>query len=79
MNSELTFEDNLQFVPQNVKDAVTGTGLWDDMALQPAPTGVLVEVFTGLCGLVHVLEEPSSFKVSERQKEKRGISLILLF
>lgn len=65
--TQLTFEDNLQLVPQNVKDAVAGTGLWDDMALQPTPAGVLVEIVTRLHRLIHVLQEPGSFKTSQRK------------
>lgn len=57
---QLTFEDNLQLVPQNVEDAVTGARLRDDMSLQPAPAGVLVEIITRLHRFIHVLQEPSS-------------------
>lgn len=38
------------------------------MSLQPAPTGVLVEIVTGLHRLIHVLQEPSGFKVSQRRE-----------
>lgn len=59
---KLTFEDNLQLVPQNVKDAVTGARLRYDMSLQPTPAGVLVEIITRLHGLIHVLQEASGFE-----------------
>lgn len=72
----LTFEDNLQLVPQNVKDAVTGTRLWYDMPLQPTPAGVVVEVITRLHGRVHVLQEPSSFRASQRRGEKDRMTKI---
>lgn len=67
----LTFEDNLQLVPQNVKDTVTGARLRDDMSLQPTPAGVLVEILTRLHRFIHVLQEPGGFKVSQRQEGKR--------
>lgn len=65
---KLTFEDNFQLVPQNVKNAVTGTRLWYDMPLQPTPTGILVEIITRLHRLIHVLQEPGSFKASRKKK-----------
>lgn len=57
----LTFEHNLQLVPEDVKDAVTRAGLGDDVALQPTPAGVLVEVIAGLHRRIHVLQEPRRF------------------
>ena len=59
---KLTFEDNLQLVPQNVKDAVTGARLRYDMSLQPTPAGVLVEIITRLHRLIHVLQKASGFE-----------------
>lgn len=56
----LTFEDDLQLVPKDVKDAVARVGLRDHVAPQPAPACVLVEVVTRLHGRVHVLEDPGS-------------------
>jgi hypothetical protein len=56
-----TFEDNLQLVPKDVKDAVSGVGLWDHVVPQPASASVLVEVFTGVPRLVHVFEDSGSF------------------
>lgn len=58
----LTFEDNLQFVPQNIEDAVAGAGLWDDVPFQPPPTRVLVEIVTWLHRCVHVLQQSSRFE-----------------
>lgn len=56
----LTFEDNLQLVPQNVKDAVAGARLRDNVSLQPTPASILVEIIAGLYRIIHVLQEPSS-------------------
>lgn len=56
--SQLTFEDDLQLVPQDVKDTVPGVGLRDHVAPQPASARVLVEVVTWFLGQVHVLEDP---------------------
>lgn len=50
-----TFQDDLQLVPQDVKDAVPGAGFGDHMAVQPAPTGILVEILAGVSCWVHVL------------------------
>jgi hypothetical protein len=73
---ELTFEDNLQLVPQNVKHTVTGAGLWDDMALQPTPAGVLVEVLTRLHRGIHVLQESRGFReTSEEQIKKESMKI----
>lgn len=71
----LTFEDNLQLVPQNVKDAVAGTRLRYDMPFQPTPTGILVEIITRLHRVIDVLQEPSSCterkaRVVERDRSK---------
>ena len=56
----LTFEDDLQLIPEDVEDAVARVGLRDHVAPQPAPACVLVEVVTRLHGRVHVLEDPGS-------------------
>lgn len=56
-----TFEDDLQLIPKDVKDAVSGVGLRDHMVPQPASTSILVEVFTGVPRLVHVFEDSGSF------------------
>lgn len=69
-STRLTFEDNLQPVPQNVKDAVAGARLRDDVSLQPTPAGVLVEIITRLHRLVHVLQEPSSFGITGTKRGK---------
>ena len=71
-STRLTFEDNLQLVPQNVKDAVAGARLRDDVSLQPTPAGVLVEIITRLHGLIHVLQEPSGFGVTGTKKRGKG-------
>lgn len=64
----LTFEDDLQLIPKDVKDTVAGVGLGDHVALQPASARVLVEVVTGFPGWVHVLEDPGrcSWRRAER-------------
>lgn len=54
---DLTFEDDLQLVSQDVKGAVSGAGLWNDVLFEPASTGILVEVVTWIHGGVHVLDE----------------------
>lgn len=56
-----TFEDDLQLVPQDVKDAVSGAGLWDHMPVQPAPTGILVEILARVSCGVHVLDDSGSW------------------
>lgn len=66
----MTFEDNLQLVPQNVEDAVTGAGLRDDVPFQPPPTRVLVEVVTWLHRCVHVLQEPSGWEAPRGQRSE---------
>lgn len=53
----LTFENDLQFVSQDVKGAVSRAGLGDDVLFQPASTGVLVEVVARVYAGVHVLNE----------------------
>lgn len=42
------------------------------MSLQPTPAGILVEIITRLDRLIHVLQEPSGFKVSHRQEGKEA-------
>lgn len=56
-----TFEDDLQLVPQDVKDAVSGAGLWDHVPVQPAPTGILVEILAWVSCGVHVLDDSGSW------------------
>lgn len=63
----LTFQDNLQLVPQNVEDAVTGAGFRDDVAFQPSPACVLVEIITRLHRRIHVLQEPSGFETQKKR------------
>lgn len=69
-----TFEDDLQLIPENVKDAVSGVGLGDHMMPQPASASILVEVVTGLLRFVHVLKDSGSFLSrggGERREERR--------
>lgn len=68
----LTFQDNLQLVPQNVEDAVTGAGLRDDVAFQPSPARVLVEIITRLHRRIHVLQEPSGFETQRGGSQRSG-------
>lgn len=65
----LTFEDDLQLVSEDVKDTVSGVGLGDHVAPQPASACVLVEVFTGLPGRVHVLEDPGGCSWGRVERE----------
>lgn len=62
-----TFEDDLQLISQDVKDTVSGAGLWDDVPVQPAPAGVLVEILAWVSCWVHVLDYSSSW-VSELER-----------
>lgn len=64
----LTFEDDLQLVPEDVEGAVSGGGLRDDVLLQPATTGVLVEVVTWFHTHVHVLQETRGCTETQRRK-----------
>lgn len=73
---QLTFQDNLQLVSQNVKDTVTGAGLRDDMPLQPTPAGVLVKVITRLHRVIHILQEPGGFR---RHKEQESGGVIIKY
>lgn len=56
-----TFQDDLQLVSEDVKDAVSGAGLWDDVPVQPAPAGVLVEILARVSCGVHVLDYSGSW------------------
>lgn len=53
----LTFENDLQFISQDVKGAVSRAGLGDDVLFQPASTGILVKVVTRVHASIHVLNE----------------------
>ena len=62
----LTFEDNLQVISQDVKGAVSGAGLGDDVFLQPAPAGILIEVLTRVHAGVHVLDKAGGWVEGKR-------------
>ena len=70
VTAALTFEDDLQLVSKDVKDAVPGVGLGDHVMLQPASARVLVEVVTRFPGRVHVPEDPGSCSAAGVGRER---------
>lgn len=70
----VTFQHHSELVTEDVEGAVSRAGLWDDVLLEPASTGIVVKVLTGVHFGVHVLNEAGSCK-SQRQQRLHGTKM----